>query len=979
MYRALQPLFLAAFATAVSWTASPPSLAQTAGSGTWTRCGGEGSWCTTSSLATVRFGTNGVYAQRTVSGKFGCFTTVFGDPIPGAAKGCDILSGVETATWQTCATEGQTCSASNGSVVRYGAGDRFYYRNVSGSFTCGTALFGDPFYGMSKTCQVRTGVAVAASGTLTTETTGNGGTAGAAASGTWNRCGGEGAICSVSGSTTVRFGANGLYAQRTVAGQFLCSTSVFGDPAPGATKGCDVLSGVESATWKVCATEGQICSPSGTSVVRYGSGDSWFQRTATASFNCDNGQFGDPVYGIPKVCEIRTAYGLSPVGTDPAPTASTGTSTGGTAGTGTSTGGTAGTGTGGGNSGGTAGTGTTTDSGVPSGTLALIGRQSGKCVSVKDASTAAGATIHQWTCVDVPHQNWTFVPAGNGYQIRSNTSGLCLAVQGGATGNGVPVVQQACGTQASGIWTVRKVKDWYEVVASHSGQCLNSWGATRDDGAILAQYDCSASDNELFSLSPAAQPSVWSAPKNVGLVPLTAAALPNGKVMMWASNTKTKWMGTNGGSGTYTTLYNPADDSLTPRFVTSVNHDQICPGTNVLADGRVVITGGNDQQQNTTVYDPANDSWTAGPQMNLQHNYQGATTTSTGEAMVFGGSWLNYQGNKFAELWMPGTYTWRTLKNVNGNEAAQPGVDIATGDSHFWMFAQKNGYVFKAGPTQSMHWIDTSGDGRLIPVGNRGDDTFAMNGNAVMYDVGKILTVGGAKQYLDGTPASDAAFTIDINAGPGSTPVVQRQASLAIARTFSNAVVLPSGEVVVVGGLNHAVTYSDDGSVMVPEIWSPKTGKFSRLAAMTVPRNYHSIALLLPDGRVMAAAGGLCNCSADHPDFQMLTPPYLLDASGKPANRPVITAAPSSAKLGSTLSLTTDRATTSFALVRMGATTHSVNNDQRRVPLTPTATNGTTYSFTLSSDPGTLLPGPWMLFAMDANGVPSVAKVVRIQ
>jgi galactose oxidase len=59
--------------------------------------------------------------------------------------------------------------------------------------------------------------------------------------------------------------------------------------------------------------------------------------------------------------------------------------------------------------------------------------------------------------------------------------------------------------------------------------------------------------------------------------------------------------------------------------------------------------------------------------------------------------------------------------------------------------------------------------------------------------------------------------------------------------------------------------------------------------------------------------------------------------------------------------------------------THGVNNDQRRIPLTPTTVNGTTYTLQLPGDKGILLPGNYMLFALDANGTPSVAKMMNIQ
>jgi galactose oxidase len=63
----------------------------------------------------------------------------------------------------------------------------------------------------------------------------------------------------------------------------------------------------------------------------------------------------------------------------------------------------------------------------------------------------------------------------------------------------------------------------------------------------------------------------------------------------------------------------------------------------------------------------------------------------------------------------------------------------------------------------------------------------------------------------------------------------------------------------------------------------------------------------------------------------------------------------------------------------MSAVTHGVNNDQRRIPLAPTTTNGTTYTLQLPADKGILLPGNYMLFALNANGTPSVAKIMNIR
>jgi galactose oxidase len=148
-----------------------------------------------------------------------------------------------------------------------------------------------------------------------------------------------------------------------------------------------------------------------------------------------------------------------------------------------------------------------------------------------------------------------------------------------------------------------------------------------------------------------------------------------------------------------------------------------------------------------------------------------------------------------------------------------------------------------------MHWITTTGNGSITASVQRGDDEDAMNGNAIMYDIGKILTLGGAKNYENGA-VSNRAYIININ---GSEATVKRTDDMQFARALVNSVVLPNGEVVVVGGQTSVKLFSDDFHVLEAEIWSPRTETFRTLTRMRVPRTYHSVALLLKDGRVWAA------------------------------------------------------------------------------------------------------------------------------
>lgn len=395
---------------------------------------------------------------------------------------------------------------------------------------------------------------------------------------------------------------------------------------------------------------------------------------------------------------------------------------------------------------------------------------------------------------------------------------------------------------------------------------------------------------------------------------------------------------------------------------------------------------GGVSSRKTSVYDPATHAWSPSNLMNIARGYQSSVTLSDGAVFTLGGSWNvatpDFRlGDKYGEVWRPDS-GWSILSNVPDIIGPDP-AGAYRGDNHMWLVAARDRWVFYAGPDATLRWIDTTGNGRIVEAGKRGDDAYSISGNAVMYDVGKILTVGGAPAYDNGV-ASASAYVIDISAGPQVPPVVRKVQPLAYSRGFVNSVVLPNGQIVAIGGQAVTIPFSDDQSVLVPELWDPSTEAFTRLAPMTVPRNYHSEALLLPDGRVMASGGGLCGsgCNTNHPNVQILTPPYLLNADGTAASRPVIAAAPEQAANGSTIAVSTDAPIRSFALVRMSSSTHSVNTDQRRIPLTFRQSSGGdggyAYTVAIPADAGVAIPGQYMLFALNAGGVPSVAKTIRI-
>ena len=198
---------------------------------------------------------------------------------------------------------------------------------------------------------------------------------------------------------------------------------------------------------------------------------------------------------------------------------------------------------------------------------------------------------------------------------------------------------------------------------------------------------------------------------------------------------------------------------------------------------------------------------------------------------------------------------------------------------------------------------------------------------------------------------------------------------MAFPRGYHNLTMLPDGNVLVTGG-GDTTTPRRSTAPSGRRAWSPATQTWKTLAAMQTPRLYHSIALLLPDGRVLVSGGGRFGGPyGDGQDtIEIFSPPYLFDGP-----RPVITTAPTTATYGATFPVQTPDAASigSVVLLKPGSVTHSFNGEQRYVPLSFTRSAGA-LSVQAPANANLAPPGYYMLFIVDAAGVPSVAKFVRI-
>lgn len=488
----------------------------------------------------------------------------------------------------------------------------------------------------------------------------------------------------------------------------------------------------------------------------------------------------------------------------------------------------------------------------------------------------------------------------------------------------------------------------------------------------------------------------WSDIKRLPLIPVAAYVVPKfpqPESLMYFSSWGVDAFGGASGKTQFGDL-NLNTGAVSQREVANTHHDMFCPAISQLEDGRILIQGGSDAEA-VSIYDPETNNFTRGKDMTVGRGYQTSTTLSNGKVFTIGGAYSGPRKGKNGEIYDPKTEEWTALPKADVKPILTVDHEgIWREDNHAWLFGWKDGSVFQAGPSMDQHWFGTEGEGSIVKAGTR-DTEHAMCGIFVMYDAvnGKILSAGGAPDYTESNANKHAHITTI--GEPGTPSEIERVPDMTFQRGFSNAVVLPDGTVLVTGGQKKSLVFTNTDGVLIPELFNPETKEWTQLAPSAVPRNYHSVSILLPDSRVFVGGGGLCyvtkigassaRCdkTVDHADGEFFEPPFLFNEDGTYAKRPVVSDSPQvPVKVGATINFrVTDLAEdgeVKLSLIRMGSVTHSVNSDQRRIPLENVTVDGDLYSAILPDDSGILLPGFYYLFAMSSQGTPSIAQTVHV-
>lgn len=473
----------------------------------------------------------------------------------------------------------------------------------------------------------------------------------------------------------------------------------------------------------------------------------------------------------------------------------------------------------------------------------------------------------------------------------------------------------------------------------------------------------------------------WETLPDSAVYVVHAGVLRTGKVLMFAGTAEE-------GLPKESAVWDPE----TGNFSTQTFADDLfCSHHSFLADGKLLVNGGDNHPNGhtlkaTNVFDPVNNQWlkppNKPPDMNHARWYPTTLTLPENKGVItFSGDSSEREPNGTIEGIVDEAEifdldSWKDVPNANKTLEIYPGMHLLPNgkilyvttrwarDSRLWV-APKTALF----DLNSETWEDisyqvvkdrTEGMSVILPPDNK-----------------RVMVIGGRGDSQTEV-STNTAEIIDFN---DPNPQWKLTSNMHYKRRNVNAVLLPTGKVLVCAGIEGFKGNPGLDPVFTAEEYDPDKDKWTKLADMKIPRLYHSVSLLLPDARVLNLGSIPVGGTQSHAlikDVEVFSPPYLFRGS-----RPTISNAPAEVDHGKTFTLETPDANSikKVVLVRPSVATHHTDTEQRVVPLefTQDGTNELKVTMPNGNPPHYIaISGYYMLFILNKKDVPSIAKFILL-
>ena len=567
------------------------------------------------------------------------------------------------------------------------------------------------------------------------------------------------------------------------------------------------------------------------------------------------------------------------------------------------------------------------------------------------------------------------------------------------------------------------------------------------------------------TLDPATAPTPTKTPgdsaapgDDIGVYAVHMALLHTGNVLMFSGGWESSdllhrswsWDPTQALSTAQGRWFMPEFDESTPPHTgvpTTTDDpdiDLFCCHTVFLPDGRLLAVGGDGaglhDNVSLHVYDPVLEQWskiagraapalpgvTYPPGMVAGRWYPTAVVLPDGSVGVFSGD--STAGLVVdAEILRPPDFLPAVItggRRVTGGSERPlfmyPGMHLVRGGRVFYIptsfrygssEAANNAQI---GPTASFQmtgstsgawqdYFDPADPTQPIVPTNR----YREEGTSVLLSpaqAGRIMLIGGG--WWSGSTQHGDHRSCEILDTQAATPAWSSAGQMHHQRVNVNAILLPDGKVLIIGGHDeykwnphtwdataqeHPQEEAEIYDPTVPFDPANPSAAFTPVASMHAPRTYHSTAVLLPDGSVLVSGGSdrheqdlTTPRPTDEKHMESYEPPYFHQGQ-----RPIIDAIGDTGGPADqihyggefTIQYQVESGETidSVVLMRPCASTHHTNTEQRHVPLNFATAGANTLQVQVLGDATVAPPGYYMVFIVDSNGRPCErAQFVRL-
>jgi hypothetical protein len=429
-----------------------------------------------------------------------------------------------------------------------------------------------------------------------------------------------------------------------------------------------------------------------------------------------------------------------------------------------------------------------------------------------------------------------------------------------------------------------------------------------------------------------------------------------------------------------TTIWDPAKKTFTKL---PVQFDFFCGGHSFLDDGRLLIAGGTrkyevladkspDHQKHefqglsdATVFDPVTEKYTRVGNMAYSRWYPTLVTLASGKVVAISG--LDEKGvldTGHTEVFDPQTNAWTERADLRRTWPTYAAMTL-TADGRLFYSGANAGYgSLDVGRTPGFWNLDDNSFQAVPGLPDSANTETAMSVLLPPAQAQRVALFGGGG-VGDSPVASARTAVVDLSA---PSPSWQAGPNLAEAKRYPGTVILPDDTVLVTGG----GTQYRGGDSHTAQLYHPDTNTFTSVAEPRVGRDYHSEAVLLPDGRVATFGSNPVKNNAFETRVETYSPAYLFRGP-----RPVISVA-SPEITGGAVEVTSDQPIASVRFIRPSAVTHLTDTEQRSVAPASFTQDGGNLHVDVPSDRNLMPSGWYMLFASNASGVPSVAQWVHL-